>query len=107
MQSPEGQELPVESFYLEVIENSRLTWTNALLPGFRPLAEVAQTASTMDFKFTATIQLEAHGTGTRYLAIARHADETGCKQHAAKRFENGCGAALDQWVAYVKKLIPS
>jgi uncharacterized protein YndB with AHSA1/START domain len=103
MQSPEGQEFPEDGCYLEVIENSRLTWTNALLPGFRPLAGVAETESTVDFKFTATIQLEAHGTGTRYSAIARHADATGCKQHAAMGFEKGWGIALDQLVAYVKK----
>jgi len=104
MQSPEGQEFPGDGCYLEVIENSRLTWTNALLPGFRPLAGVAQTESTVDFKFSATIQLETHGTGTRYSAIARHADEAGCKQHAAMGFEQGWGIALDQLVAYVKKI---
>ncbi len=69
MQSPEGQEFPVDGCYLEVIENSRLTWTNALLQGFRPLVGVAQTESAVDFKFTATIQLEAYGAGTSYLAI--------------------------------------
>jgi len=36
MQSPEGQEFPNIGCYLEVVENERLVWTNALLPNFRP-----------------------------------------------------------------------
>ena len=36
MQSPEGQKFPNMACYLEVVENTRLTWTNALAPGFRP-----------------------------------------------------------------------
>ena len=104
MQSPEGQTFPADGCYLEVIENERLTWTNALLPGFRPIAGVAQPESTVDFKFTATIHLESHDKKTSYTAIARHADEAGCKQHAAMGFEQGWGIALDQLIAYVKKL---
>ena len=104
MQSPEGQTFPNVGCYLEVVENERLTWTNALLPGFRPLAGVAQPESTVDFKFSATIQLESLGSKTRYTAIALHADETGCKQHAAMGFEQGWGKALEQLVAYSKTM---
>jgi uncharacterized protein YndB with AHSA1/START domain len=81
-----------------------LTWTNALLPGFRPVAVAAQTESTVDFKFSATIQLQSHGTGTRYTAIARHADEESRNQHAAMGFQEGWGKALDQLVEYAKKM---
>jgi uncharacterized protein YndB with AHSA1/START domain len=104
MQSPEGQTFPNDGCYLEVIENERLSWTNALLPGFRPIAGVIQPESTVDFKFTATIHLESFDKRTRYTAIARHADEAGCKQHAAMGFEQGWGIALDQLIAYVKQL---
>jgi uncharacterized protein YndB with AHSA1/START domain len=68
------------------------------------VAGVAQPESTVDFKFSATIQLESHGKGTRYTAIARHADEAGRNQHAAMGFEQGWGAALDQLIAYTKKM---
>lgn len=104
MQSPEGQQFPGDGCYLEVVENSRLTWTNALLPNFRPLAGVAQTESTIDFKFTATIQLESLGTGTHYIATVRHGDEAACKQHADMGFYEGWGIALDQLVAYTKTM---
>jgi uncharacterized protein YndB with AHSA1/START domain len=100
MQSPEGQTFPNSGCYLELIENEKLVWTNGLLPGFRPAAQ--KTGESVEFFFTAIIQLEPHGTGTRYIASVRHADESGCKQHAAMGFEQGWGIALDQLVAYTK-----
>ena len=102
MLSPEGQKFPGTGCYLEVIENERLTWTNALLPNFRPA--VHKTGETVDFFFTASIQLATHGTGTRYTATVRHADAAGCKQHEAMGFHEGWGVALDQLVTYVKKM---
>jgi uncharacterized protein YndB with AHSA1/START domain len=102
MQSPEGQTFPGTGCYLEVIENERLSWTNALLPQFRPIFGVAQPEATVDFKFTAIIQLEVHGAGTRYIATVRHGDPAGCEKHKAMGFEQGWGTALEQLVAYVK-----
>jgi len=102
MQSPTGESFPGDGCYLEVVENERLTWTNALLPGFRPIAGAAQPQSTVDFKFTATIRLESVGEQTRYTAVVRHADEAGCRQHAEMGFEQGWGIALDQMIACIK-----
>ena len=105
MQSPEGERFPGDGCYLEVIKNERLTWTNALLPGFRP-AELDTTCGDeqAQFFFTATIALSSHGSGTRYTATVIHADEAGCKQHAAMGFEGGWGKALEQLVQYAKKM---
>ena len=36
MQSPEGENYPNFGCYLEIIDQTKLVWTNALLPGFRP-----------------------------------------------------------------------
>ncbi len=104
MQSPEGQLFPNMGCYLEVIPNQKLVWTNALLPGYRP-AVVAATCGSNDvnFLFTAMIELEDSGQGTRYTATVIHADEEGSKKHAAMGFEGGWGAALDQLVAMIKK----
>jgi uncharacterized protein YndB with AHSA1/START domain len=104
MQSPEGQQFPGDGCYLEVIANEKLTWTNALLPGYRPLAAGEHTDSTVDFKFTATIALETRGTGTRYIATVRHGDEASRKQHEAMGFYEGWGIALDQLLVYVKTM---
>jgi uncharacterized protein YndB with AHSA1/START domain len=101
MLSPEGKEFPNSGCYLEVINNERLVWTNALLPGFRPAAQ--KSGESVDFLFTATIELATHGTGTRYTAIVRHGDAAACKQHAAMGFKEGWGIALDQLISYIKK----
>ncbi|MNX36583.1 hypothetical protein D3C86_668720 [compost metagenome] len=96
MCSPEGEIQPAGAgCYLEVVENERLVWTDALLPGYRP--------SGAPF-FTGMLLLEPHGTGTKYTAIALHKDEESCKQHAEMGFHQGWGTALDQLVAYVKTL---
>ena len=90
--------------YLEVITNEKLTWTNALAPGFRPVPEpVAQPGhECAEFLFTATILLEPHGSGTKYTAIAQHRDSASKLQHAKMGFEEGWGTCLDQLVAMVK-----
>ena len=67
MRSPEGQEFPNIGCYLEVVENEKLVWTNALTPGFRPAPTSTSTSKgegTVPFFFTASIQLATHGTGT-------------------------------------------
>jgi uncharacterized protein YndB with AHSA1/START domain len=104
MRSPEGQEFPNAGCYLEVIENERLVWTNALLPGFRPApTPVAKPDGQLEFFFTAMIDLAAHNGGTKYTATVIHADEAGCKKHEAMGFKEGWGKALDQLVALAKK----
>lgn len=103
MQSPEGQQFPGTGCYLEIIENEKLTWTNALLPEFRPAAP-PKVDESVSFLFTATIQLAVHGSGTRYIATVRHADVSGCDKHRAMGFEQGWGKALEQLVAYSKTM---
>ena len=104
MQSPEGQEFPGTGRYLEVTPNEKLVWTNALLPGYRP-SFIPEKSGTDDtgFMFAAMIELADHAQGTRYTATVIHADEAGCKRHAAIGFESGCGTALDQLVAMIKQ----
>ena len=99
MRSPEGQEFPHLGCYLEVIENEKLVWTAALKPGYRP-----QNSAEGIPLFTAVILLEPHGAGTKYTAIAIHGDEEGAKTHAKMGFDDGWGRALDQLVAFAKKI---
>jgi len=104
MQSPEGQKFPNMGCYLEIVENTRLTWTNALAPGFRPVPEPeAQPGhECAEFLFTATIMLEKHGNGTKYAALAQHRDKAAKVRHSEMGFEEGWGTCLDQLVAMVK-----
>lgn len=100
MQSPEGENFPSDGCYLEVVDERRLVWTDTLSGGYRP----SPGASTVPFRFTAKILLEPHGKGTKYTAIAMHADEDARNKHEAMGFHHGWGAALDQLVALMKSV---
>lgn len=100
MQSPEGEEFPSAGCYLEIVENRKLVWTNAVAPGYRP-TKLAEPTS-CDVVLTCMILLEPHGAGTKYTAIAMHADAATCQRHEGMGFHQGWGAALDQLVAMVK-----
>jgi uncharacterized protein YndB with AHSA1/START domain len=103
--SPEGKEYPGHGCYLEVVENEKLTWTNALTTGFRPAPGPALANEEIDaFYFTASIQLATRGTGTLYIATAMHGDEASCEKHSGMGFHKGWGIALDQLVAYTKQM---
>ena len=98
MQSPEGQNFPNVGCFLEIIENKKLVWTDALLPGFRPVFRPESGAGML---FTAILSLEKSGSGTKYTAIALHKDVEDRKQHEEMGFQNGWGTVLDQLVAYI------
>lgn len=97
MESPEGEQYPNAGCYLEVVPNEVLVFTSVLTEGFRPV--VPQNGAE-DLPFTGRIELSPNADGgTRYRAIAIHADEEGCRRHAEMGFSEGWGAALDQLVA--------
>jgi len=104
MQSPEGDEYPGTGCFLEVIENRKLVWTSALLPGFRPQPTKAAEGEQGGFLFTAVISMEPTESGTKYSALAIHPDEEARKQHEAMGFEGGWGTALEQMVAMIKSM---
>ncbi|MGI4848704.1 MAG: SRPBCC family protein [Janthinobacterium lividum] len=97
MESPEGQQHANIGCFLEVQENRRLVWTDALGPGYRPKENGF---------VTAIISLEPIATGTRYMATAIHQDEATRQRHEAMGFRDGWGKALDQLVAYMKTIRP-
>ncbi len=95
MRSPEGEVMPANpGCYLEVVDNRRLVFTDALGPGFRPKGEGFMTA---------TILLEPEGAGTRYTAIVKHADVDARRKHEQMGFLDGWGTALDQLVELAKQ----
>jgi uncharacterized protein YndB with AHSA1/START domain len=105
MQSPEGQSFPNTGCYLELVENEKLTWTNALEPGFRPVAppEASPGHECAEFLMTATIMLEPHGKGTKYIALVQHVNVEARIAHEKMGFEEGWSACLDQLVTFIKK----
>ena len=95
MRGPDGEEHDAAGCYLEVVPQQRLIWTDALLPGYRPSANPF---------FTAIVELEPSGKGTRYTATAIHRDEDGRKKHEEMGFHQGWGTVLDQLVEYAKAM---
>jgi uncharacterized protein YndB with AHSA1/START domain len=98
MRSPEGQDYPNVGCYLEIVPNRKLVWTDALAGGFRPARPDAEAG----FRMTASLLLEPQARGTKYTAIAMHADTGAVKKHEDMGFHEGWSKALDQLVAYVK-----
>lgn len=99
MESPEGQQFPNMGCFLEIIENKKLVWTSAMLPGFRPV-KVPENGA--DMLFTGIILLEPHGSGAKYTAIAIHSSQEDCENHRKMGFHEGWGKALDQLVQLMK-----
>lgn len=94
MRSPDGVTMPESAgCYLEVVTNRKLVFTDALGPGWRPNASAFMTAM---------ILLEPEGKGTRYIAVAYHADAEKKQQHESMGFEHGWGTALEQLVALAR-----
>jgi len=91
MQGPEGEQMPGNGCYLEVIENKKLVWTNMLTQGYRPSADLK-----LGFPFVGNILLSKTGKDTLYKAIITHADEAGRQQHEQMGFQEGWGKAFDQ-----------
>lgn len=100
MQSPEGENFPNSGCYLDIVPNRRLVWTSALGPGFRPQPK----PTAIPFFYTAIIELEADGTGTKYTATCLHSDEDSAKKHDGMGFHDGWGKAWEQLVAVTGKL---
>jgi uncharacterized protein YndB with AHSA1/START domain len=101
MRSPEGQEFPNIGCVLEVVEGARFTWTSVLGPGYRPALSGVDGADGLHM--TAIINIEAHPKGTKYTAIAIHADSATQAKHEQMGFYDGWGTVFDQLVAYMKQ----
>lgn len=94
MRPPEGEDHISFGCYLEVVPNRRLIFTDAMTAGYRPAAKPFMTG---------IIDLVPEGTGTRYRAIARHADAATREQHEAMGFHQGWSIALDQLIELMKR----
>lgn len=103
MRGPNGEVMPNEGCYLEVVKNERLTWTSCLLGGFRP-AKLDVNAGCADLAFTATISLKSKGKKTVYRALAMHANAESAKRHADMGFQEGWGKCLEQLVEHARTM---
>jgi uncharacterized protein YndB with AHSA1/START domain len=95
MRSPEGEDYPGVGCILEIVENEKLVWTDALAPGYRPAIKPF---------FTAIITLEDQGGGTRYTARALHKDDADREKHEGMGFYDGWSQYLDQLLVLVAQM---
>lgn len=104
MQSPEGQQFPNVGCYLEIVNNEKLSWTNALEPGFRPAKqpEANPGHECEELLMTAVLLLEPYENGTKYTAIAMHPSKEARIRHEQMGFQEGWGTCLEQMVAMIK-----
>jgi uncharacterized protein YndB with AHSA1/START domain len=87
MRSPDGQDIPNEGVFLEVVPNEKLVFTNAFTAGWEP----------QDPFMVAIFTFEpAEGGGTLYRARARHWSEEVQKQHEEMGFHAGWGQCAAQ-----------
>jgi len=94
MRSPEGQEFPNVGCYLAVEPETRLVWTDALGPGFRPAAK----SILESFSLTAVLTLSDVPGGTRYQALCLHSAPENRQKHEDMGFYHGWGTVVDQMV---------
>ena len=95
MRSPEGEDMPNEGIYLEVVPNEKLVITDAFRAGWMPTA-----AAFMVIVLTFTPE----DGKTRYIARARHWTKAAAEQHEQMGFHTGWGICADQLVALAKTL---
>lgn len=94
MEGPGGERIESVGCYTEVVEYSRLGFTDALSEGWRPTGTPFMTA---------IITFAPTPTGTRYTATALHADPDTRKRHEDMGFHAGWGTALDQMIELLEK----
>jgi uncharacterized protein YndB with AHSA1/START domain len=87
MRMENGAEFGGEGCFLEVVEQERIVWTDALSGGWRPAEEPF---------FTAIITMADHPEGTLYTATALHKNAEDRQKHADMGFVTGWGTCIEQ-----------
>lgn len=93
MNGPEGEKVPNEGSFLEVVPERKLVFTDMFGADFAP---VDQLASGAGLHFAAILSFVPEGSGTRYRAVARHRSAQEAKTHEDMGFHVGWGIATDQ-----------
>lgn len=96
MRDPKGAEHPVDGAFLEVVENERIVFTDALAAGYRPAENPFMTA---------IITLDARPDGgTTYTAYVLHKSVADREKHERMGFHEGWGTCVTQLAALVREL---
>ncbi|HPU52968.1 MAG TPA: SRPBCC family protein [Burkholderiaceae bacterium] len=89
MRGPGGEVSDNPGAFLEIVPQSRIVWTTALVAGLRPAPEPWM-------PMTAFITLSDEGAGTRYVARVLHKDKAARDRHEEMGFFDGWGTCIGQ-----------
>lgn len=92
----DGNEIPNEGVFLEIVHKERLVFTDGYSEGWAPAPDPFMTAI-IDFA-------DAEGGGTTYTATARHRSADARAMHEKMGFESGWGTVAEQLDAYALAL---
>ena len=95
MSGPNGERNEGTGCVLEAVPNRKFSWTNALGPGFQPMAPPVD-----GFVFAAIVEFEPAARGSTYRATAKHVTPEDAATHLAMGFHDGWAAAIKQLVEY-------
>jgi len=100
MRLPDGQEMPHQGVYLEVVPGRRLVFTSVYRSAWEHAPEAKP--GTCDFQMTAVLTFEPEGSGTRYHVQIHHTSVADREAHEAMGFHSGWGQCTDQLAALVE-----
>jgi uncharacterized protein YndB with AHSA1/START domain len=86
MHGPDGEEMPMEGVFLEVVPGKRIVSTDAFKAGWEPQGPF----------MVAITEFIEEGGKTRYRATARHWTAEAKQQHEAMGFTDGWGKVAEQ-----------
>ncbi len=89
MRSPEGQDMPNQGTYLEIVPNRKLVFTDAFSAGFVPNSGAPFMVGMIELE-------DAPGGKTKYTATVQHWTREATEQHKAMGFFEGWGQCTDQ-----------
>lgn len=101
MNGPQGEVVPNEGSFLEVVPERKLVFTDMFGADYAP---VDSPDSGAGLSFAAILTFAPEGAGTRYRAVARHRNARDAKTHSDMGFHAGWGIAADQLDALAARL---
>lgn len=94
MYGPDGEVMPNEGVYLEVIPERLIVFTDAFTHGWNPVGPF----------MVGSFEFEPRGDQTLYRGRARHWTAEAKAQHEAMGFAEGWGKVAEQWEAVAQRI---
>jgi uncharacterized protein YndB with AHSA1/START domain len=94
MYGPDGEVMPNDGVYLEVVPERLIVFTDAFTAGWNPAGPF----------MVGSFEFEPQGDETLFRGRARHWTEEAKTQHETMGFHDGWGKMAEQWEAVARRL---